>query len=72
MLLCVPYDKSKVKMSLASASAIMLFVIGFTYSLIIRRGFNAVIHASINLGESNVWNKIKNSPVMVEYQTKKE
>lgn len=72
LMLYVYHMTKEGKDALASASAIMLFVIGFTYSLIIRRGFNAVIHASINLGESNVWNKIKNSPVMVEYQTKKE
>ncbi|WP_029513591.1 carbohydrate ABC transporter permease [Mycoplasmopsis primatum] len=60
------------KDALASASAIMLFVIGFTYSLIIRRGFNAIIVASINLGESNVWKKIKTSPVMIEYQAQKK
>ncbi|MBZ4195126.1 carbohydrate ABC transporter permease [Mycoplasma tauri] len=58
--------------ALASASSVVLFIIGLVYSLLIRRGFNAVILASINLGESNVWNKIKNSPVMIEYQTKKE
>lgn len=46
---------------------VMFFVIGFIYLLIIRRGFNVVIHVLINLGEFNVWNKIKNSLVMIEY-----
>lgn len=46
---------------------VMFFVIGFIYLLIIRRGFNVVIYVLINLGEFNVWNKIKNLLVMIEY-----
>ncbi|MDJ1645966.1 carbohydrate ABC transporter permease [Mycoplasma phocimorsus] len=43
----------------ASASAISLFLIGVIYSVVVRGGFKAISRASANVGEYNVWNKIK-------------
>ncbi|WP_029906516.1 carbohydrate ABC transporter permease [Mycoplasmopsis opalescens] len=56
---------------LASASAISLLVIGLFYSFIIRGGFNSVTKMAFNLGEYNVWNRIKSSKEMIEFQAKK-
>lgn len=58
--------------SISGAASVMLFVIGVSYSTIIRGGFSAVTLASINLGESNVWNKIKNSDEIREFEAKKK
>ncbi|WP_027120668.1 carbohydrate ABC transporter permease [Mycoplasmopsis lipofaciens] len=56
----------------ASSAAIGLFVIGMIYTTIVRGGFNTIMKVSINLGEKNVWDKIKNSEVMIKYQTQKK
>lgn len=40
--------------TLTSTSTIILFIINFTYSLIIKKRFNTIIHASINLKKSNI------------------
>lgn len=56
----------------AGAAAITLFIIGIIFSTIIRGGFSTIMKASYNLGESNVWNKIKDSEVIIEYQAKKK
>lgn len=56
----------------ASAAALSLFIIGVIYSTLIRGGFNTILKVSQNLGEYNVWTRIKNSPVMIEYQAKKK
>ncbi|AIA29584.1 ABC transporter permease protein [Mycoplasmopsis californica] len=56
--------------ALAGAASIVLFIIGVTYSTIIRGGFRALTLASINKGESDVWNKIKNSAEMTEFKAK--
>ncbi|EGV00332.1 oligosaccharide ABC transporter permease [Mycoplasmopsis columbina SF7] len=55
-----------------SAAALCLFGIGVFYSSIIRGGFRVALEVTINKGEHNVWNKIKNSQVMIEYQTQKK
>lgn len=59
-------------LSLAAAGSILLFIIGIVYSTIIRGGFGTIMRVSLNLGESNVWNKIKDSEVMIKYQNKKK
>ncbi|OAB49192.1 carbohydrate ABC transporter permease [Mycoplasmopsis gallinarum] len=56
----------------ASSAALSLFIIGVIYSTLIRGGFNTILKVSQNLGEYNVWTRIKNSPVMIEYQAKKK
>ncbi|TDV24156.1 multiple sugar transport system permease protein [Mycoplasmopsis mustelae] len=46
---------------LAGAAAILLFIVGVTFSSIIRGGFFMVQLVLNNLGERNVWVKVKNS-----------
>lgn len=48
----------------AAASAISLFIIGITFSTIVRGGFKAIMRASNHLGEYNVWMKIKKSSTL--------
>ncbi|QSF13885.1 carbohydrate ABC transporter permease [Mycoplasma sp. Mirounga ES2805-ORL] len=71
MLMVYSYTQSG-QFAFAAAASILLFVIGITYSFLIRGGFNTVVKFSINLGENNVWNKIKNSEEMIRYQTQKK
>ncbi|WP_029512722.1 carbohydrate ABC transporter permease [Mycoplasmopsis iners] len=56
----------------AGSAALALFLIGVCYSSLIRGGFNTILKVSLNKGEFNVWNRIKNSKVMIEYQAKKK
>lgn len=58
--------------SRSASAAIVLFAIGVMFSTIIRGGFNTIMKASLNLGENNVWNKIKNSKEMNQYKTSKK
>lgn len=55
---------------LAGAAAISLFVIGVTFSSVIRGGFFMVQLSLNNLGERNVWTKVKNSKIADQAQTK--
>ncbi|UUD34940.1 sugar ABC transporter permease [Mycoplasmopsis caviae] len=65
-------DSSKKAANISGAASVMLFVIGVCYSTIIRGGFSTLTLASLNLGESNVWNKIKNSNEIREFEAKKK
>ncbi|UUD36863.1 sn-glycerol-3-phosphate transport system permease protein ugpA [Mycoplasmopsis californica] len=55
---------------MAASSAISLFIIGVSFSIIVRGGFQAIIRATNNLGEYHVWKKIKNSRVINKAQIK--
>ncbi|WP_406614861.1 carbohydrate ABC transporter permease [Mycoplasmopsis hyopharyngis] len=57
---------------MAGAASIGLFIIGVSYSTIIRGGFGAIALASFNKGESDVWNKIKNSNEIREFEAQKK
>lgn len=70
MLFIFYYVKSVNDYELAGAASIILFIIGVSYSTIIRAGFKVLSLASINKGESDVWNKIKNSAEISELKAK--
>lgn len=57
---------------MASVSSIALFVIGVLYSSLIRGGFDTIMKVSLNLGENNVWNKIKDSEEISRLKTKEK
>ncbi|MEA4115364.1 sugar ABC transporter permease [Mycoplasma sp. 744] len=57
---------------LAGSAALCLFLIGVFYSSLIRGGFNTILRVSLNKGEFNVWNRIKDSKVMIEYKAQKK
>ncbi|KUH47465.1 carbohydrate ABC transporter permease [Mycoplasmopsis meleagridis] len=60
------------KYDYAGSAALALFLIGVCYSTLIRGGFNTILKVSINKGEYNVWNRIKDSKVMIEYKAKQK
>lgn len=60
-LMLFVYKKISLDIHQASAAAIGLFVIGIIFSTLIRGGFSTIMKSSINLGEYNVWTKIKKS-----------
>ena len=69
------YERTNVgsgAVQVASAAAICLFIIGILYSTLIRGGFGTIMKVSKNYKKNYVWNKIKNSEVMKEYQAKKK
>ncbi|MCT4469949.1 carbohydrate ABC transporter permease [Mycoplasma sp. HS2188] len=55
---------------LSGAASIILFIIGVSYSTVIRSGFRILTLVSLNKGESDVWNKIKNSSEISEHKAK--
>lgn len=70
MLFIYYFVKSENNYALAGAASIILFIIGASYSTIIRGGFRVLAITSINKGESDVWNKIKDSAEMNEFKAK--
>ncbi|WP_051630136.1 carbohydrate ABC transporter permease [Mycoplasma simbae] len=70
MLFIYYFVKEQNNFGLAGAASIILFIIGVSYSTIIRAGFRALALASINKGESDVWNKIKNSAEISQFKAK--
>lgn len=66
------YKFAKGNQNIAGAASLILFIIGVSYSTIIRGGFKVLALASLNKGESNVWNKIKDSKEIRELYSKKE
>ncbi|WP_036436105.1 carbohydrate ABC transporter permease [Mycoplasmopsis felifaucium] len=71
MLFIYSYVKQN-NYALAGAASLILFIIGITYSTIIRGGFRVLTLASLNKGESDVWNKIKDSREIREFYSKEE
>ncbi|MBU4689999.1 sugar ABC transporter permease [Mycoplasma zalophidermidis] len=70
IMLFIYYFVQQNNYELAGAASIILFIIGVSYSTIIRSGFRVLTLASINKGESDVWNKIKNSAEISEHKAK--
>lgn len=71
-LMLLVYDRTNAgKWEAAGTAAIMLFIIGVLFSTLIRKGFGTIVKASINLGEYNVWNKIKDSKEIRQLKAKK-
>ncbi|WP_036452712.1 carbohydrate ABC transporter permease [Mycoplasma buteonis] len=61
IMLYVYYTTTAGNISVSGAASIALFIIGVTYSSIIRGGFFMAQITLNNLGERNVWVKVKNS-----------
>ncbi|WP_426461074.1 carbohydrate ABC transporter permease [Mycoplasma hafezii] len=61
LMLYVYYTTTTGKLALSGAASIALFIVGVTYSSIVRGGFFMAQLTLNNLGERNVWVKVKNS-----------
>ncbi|VEU75477.1 sn-glycerol-3-phosphate transport system permease protein ugpA [Mycoplasmopsis maculosa] len=72
MLVIYYYVKDLVDYQLAGAASLILFIIGVSYSSIIRGGFRILSLAALNKGESDVWTKIKDSSEIRELNSKQE
>lgn len=72
LMLYIYYYVKQNNYALAGAASLILFIIGVTYSTVIRGGFRVLTLASLNKGESDVWNKIKDSREIREFYSKKE
>lgn len=64
IMLYVYYTVKIGDFGLSGAASILLFIIGFTFSTIVRGGFFMIQLTLNNLGERNVWVKVKNTKLL--------